>query len=90
MMAECGHAKDAAVVACGALVEKANERFGDNISPRACLAGLRSFFNSGVDTNCRSCGYRKPKSRFCTMQCQDTSEGDTCDEFRHLFVVEAK
>ena len=89
-MAECGFAKDAAVVACGALVEKANERFGDCISARACLAGLKSFFSSGVDTKCRSCGYRKPKSRFCTMRFQDTSDSDTCGEFRHLYVVEAK
>ena len=90
MTAECGFEKQAAVVAVGALVETVNEKFGDSVPLTACLAGLRQFFNSGVDTCCRSCGYRKPKSRRCTMQCQDTSDGDTCDEFKHLFVVEAK
>jgi len=88
-MAECGFEKQAAVVAVGALVEKVNERFGDSVPVSACLGGLKQFFNSGVDLNCRSCGYRKPKSRHCTMQCQDTSDSDTCAEFRHLFVVEA-
>lgn len=90
MTAECGFEKQAAVVACGALVEGVNKRFDDSVSVKACLAGLKAFFNSGVDTNCRSCGWRKPGIKVCTMRGVLTSDGDTCDEFKHLFVVEAK
>ena len=89
-MAEVGFDKDVAVVAAGALAEKINERFGDCVSPAACVIGLKRFFESGVDLKCRSCGWRKPKTRFCTQRCGDTSDGDTCDEFRYVFVVEAK
>ena len=88
-MAECGFEKQAAVVACGALVEKVNERFGDCVDLRACLKGLKEFFSSGVDTKCRSCGWRMPKSTVCTQRCSVTSDEDTCDEFKHLFVVKA-
>lgn len=87
MMAECGFGKDAAVVAVVALAEKVNERFGDAVSPKSCLAGLKKFFDSGVDLKCRSCGWRKPKTIFCTQQGVTTSDGDTCDEFRHVFKV---
>ncbi len=90
MTAECGFEKQAAVVACGALVEAVNEKFGDCVSIKACLAGLRAFFNSGVEPKCSYCGWRKPGSKVCTMRCVLTSDSDTCDEFKHLFVVEAK
>lgn len=89
MMAECGFDKDVAVVAVGALAEEVNKKFGDTVSPAACVIGLKKFFESGVDLCCRSCGWRKPKSRFCTQRCTDTSDSDTCDEFRHVFAVEA-
>ncbi len=90
MMAECGFEKQAAVVAVGALVAKTNEKFGDCIDVSACLAGLRQFFNSGVEMKCGSCGWRKPGTKFCTQAAGVTSDGNTCDVFRHLFVVEAK
>lgn len=90
MTAECGFEKQAAVVAVGALVEGVNKRFQDCVSVKACLIGLKSFFNSGVEPKCGYCGYRKSKSKFCTMQAVSTSDSDTCDEFRHLFVVEDK
>jgi len=88
MMAEVGFDKDVAVLAAGALAEKVNERFGDNVSRSACVIGLKKFFESGVDLKCRSCGWRKPGSKYCTQRCSDTSDSDTCEEFRHLFVVE--
>ena len=88
MMVECGFEKQAAVVAVGALAKKVNESFGDSVSTSACLAGLKKFFESGVDLKCRSCGWRKPGSKYCTQRCGGTSDSDTCEEFRHLFVVE--
>jgi hypothetical protein len=90
MEAECGFDRQAAVVAVGALVGKVNERFGDSVSLSACLTGLKEFFNSGVDLNCRSCGWRKPRSRLCTKQCVVTSDSDTCEHFAHLFEANAK
>ena len=86
-MAECGFDKDVAVVAVGALAEEVNARFGDCVSPTACVVGLKRFFESGVDLKCRSCGYREPKGKTCTMQWCDTSDSDTCEEFRHVFKV---
>lgn len=88
MMAEVGFDKDVAVVAVGALAEQVNEKFGDCVSKTACVVGLKRFFESGVDLKCRSCGWRKPGSKFCTQRCGDTSDSDTCDEFRHVFVME--
>lgn len=88
MMAEVGFDKDVAIVTVGALAEQINQRFGDTVSPAACVIGLKQFFNSGVDLKCRSCGWRKPKSKYCTQRCGDTSDSDTCEHFRHLFVVE--
>ncbi len=90
MMTECGFYKDVAVAAAGALAEQVNERFGDTISPASCVAGVKKFFESGVDLKCRSCGWRKSGAKLCTQRCGYTSDGDTCDEFRHLFVVEAE
>ena len=90
MTAECGFEKQAAVVACVALVEGVNEKFGDSVSVSACLVGLKQFFNSGVEAKCRYCGWRKPGCSNCTLRVLSTSDSDTCDEFRHLFVVEAK
>ena len=87
MMTECGFEKQAAVVAVGALVQQTNERFGDSIDAKSCLSGLRRFFESGVDLKCRSCGWRKADTKFCTQRCGVTSDSDTCDEFRHVFVV---
>lgn len=87
MMAECGFNKDVAVVVVGALAEKVNDTFGDAVSPAACVVGLKRFFESGVDLCCRSCGWRKPGSEYCTQQCADTSDGDTCFLFRHVFKV---
>ncbi len=89
MMAEVGFAKDAAVVAVGALAETVNEKFGDDVSVAACVIGLKQFFASGVDLKCRSCGWRKPGTKFCTQAAGVTSDGNTCDVFRHLFVVKA-
>ena len=86
-MAECGFDKDVAVVAVGALAEQVNERFGDSVSPTACVIGLKQFFESGVDLKCRSCGWRKPDSQRCTKRSCDTSDSDTCEEFRHVFTV---
>jgi len=88
MMAECGFDKAVAVVVAGALAEQVNEKFGDSVSPAACVAGIERFFSSGVEAKCRSCGWRKPKSRFCTQRAGDTSDGDTCEKFCHLFVVD--
>lgn len=90
MMAECGFNKDVAVVAVGALAEEVNKRFGDSVSPTACVIGLKQFFESGVDLCCRSCGWRKPESNRCTQRMRDTSDGDTCEEFRHVFKVVLK
>ena len=89
-MIECGFDKDVAVVAAGALAEAVNEKFGDSVSSAACVIGVKKFLASGVDLRCRSCGWRKPESRFCTQQNCNTSDGNTCEEFRHLFVVETK
>ena len=86
-MAECGFDKDAAVVAAGALAEEVNKRFGDSVSKTACVIAVKKFIASGVDLCCRSCGWRKPKTRFCTQRRSDTSDADTCEEFRHLFNV---
>ena len=90
MAAKIGFDKAKATAAVPVLVETLNKKFGDSVSPTACLLGLKKFFSSGVDLKCRSCGWRAPKSKFCTNKCQDTSDGDTCEVFRHLFVVEAK
>jgi hypothetical protein len=90
MTAECGFERQAAVVALGALVQRVNEKFGDSISLKAALAGLKAFLNSGIDLKCRSCGWRKSGTKFCTVQNTGTSDSDTCSEFRHLFVVEDK
>ena len=90
MMAEVGFDKDVAVVAAGALAEQVNERFGDSVSKTACVIGVKKFLGSGVDLCCRSCGWRKPKSKLCTQRGSGTSDSDTCEEFRHLFVVENK
>ena len=90
VMTECGFNKDVAVVAAGALAEAVNEKFGDDVSPAACVIGVKQFFESGVDLHCRSCGWRKLKSRFCTQRGLDTSDGDTCEEFKHVFVMENK
>ena len=90
MMTECGFNKDVAVVAAGALAEEVNKRFGDSVSKTACVIGVRKFLASGVDLKCRSCGWRKPKSRFCTQRREYTSDGDTCEQFRHVSVVEHK
>lgn len=87
MMAECGFDPMAAIVAVGALAEQVNERFGDAVSPTACVVGVKRFFESGVDLKCRSCGWRKPKTIFCTQRGVTTSDGDSCDEFRHVFKV---
>ncbi len=89
MMAEVGFNKYVAVLAVAALTEEVNEKFGDNISKTATLAGLKKFFASGVELNCRSCGWRKSGTKFCTQRCSDTSDGDSCKEFRHVFAVEA-
>jgi len=86
-MAEVGFFQDLAVVAVVALAEKVNEKFGDSVNPAACVAGLKQFFASGVDLKCRSCGWRKSGTKFCTQRCGDTSDGDACEEFRHVFVV---
>lgn len=88
MMAETGFDKDVAVVTVGALAEQVNERFGDCVSRTACVIGLKKFFGSGVDLKCRSCGWRKPKTSFCTQRGNVTSDSDTCEEFRHVFVVD--
>jgi hypothetical protein len=90
MQAEVGFYKDVAVVAVNDMVDQVNARFGDSVNKSACVEGLKQFFESGVDLKCRSCGWRKPKSRHCTYRGCDTSDSDTCDEFRHLFVVEDK
>ena len=89
-MTECGFNKDVAVIVDGALAEAVNEKFGDDVNVAACVAGVKQFLSSGVDLNCRSCGWRKPKSIHCTQRCLDTSDGDTCEEFRHVFVMENK
>lgn len=87
MMTECGFDKDLAVVAAGALAEEVNKRFGDDVSPTACVVAVKKFIGSGVTLKCRHCGWRKSKSRFCTQLKEDTSDGDTCEEFRHVFEV---
>lgn len=86
-MAEVGFDKDVAVATAGALAEQVNERFGDSIPPSACAEGVKQFIKSGVDLKCRSCGWRKLRSNFCTQRTCDTLDGDTCNLFRHLFVV---
>ncbi len=89
MMAECGFDKDVAVVAVGALAEQVNDKFGDSVSAAACVIGLKRFFESGVDLKCRSCGWRKPNTRLCTQGRGVTSDSNTCEEFRHVFAVDA-
>jgi hypothetical protein len=91
VIAEVGFDKDVAVIAIGACAEEINQKFGDSLSPAACVAGLKEFFRSGVDLKCRSCGWRKPgRSKTCTLRALSTSDSDTCGDFRHEFVVEMK
>lgn len=87
MMAEVGFDKDAAVIAAGALAEQVNERFGDSVSKAACVVAVKKFVNSGVDLKCRSCGWRKKGTTFCTQRQDVTGDTDTCEEFRHVFNV---
>ena len=87
MATECGFDKDVAVVAAGALAEEVNKRFGDSIDPKACVIGVKTFIASGVDLKCKSCGWRKSGTKFCTLIVGDTGDAGTCGKFRHLFVV---
>lgn len=87
MMAEVQFDKDVAIVTAGALTEEVNERFGDNLDPAHTIAALKTFFGSGVDLKCRSCGWRKSGTSFCTQQQCKTGDGETCKEFRHVFNV---
>jgi hypothetical protein len=89
MMAECGFKKDVALLAAAALAEDCNKKFGDNIDPNFCVRAVATFINNkAIGINCRHCGWRKPKTQFCTQRNCNTGDGQTCDLFRHLFVVE--
>ena len=90
-MAECGFAKDVALLAAAALAEDCNAKFGDNIDPKFCVKAVASFFDKkDIGINCSCCGWRKPRTKFCTQVLCDTGDAGACNQFRHLFVVEAK
>lgn len=87
MMAEVGFDKDVAIAAAGALTEEVNERFGDCLDPAHTLAALKRFFDNDPDLKCRSCGWRKKGTEFCTMRQCVTGNGESCKEYRHVFNV---
>jgi hypothetical protein len=88
MMAEVGFRKDLALAAAGALTEDANTKFGDRFDPNRSIAVVKKFLASDIGTVCRSCGWRKSGTKYCTQKQAATSDDYGCDEFRHLFVVE--
>ena len=91
MMAEVGFDKDLALMAAAKLTLGCNARFGDNFDPRHSVAAVQKFLDDkSIGINCRCCGWRKPGTKFCTQIVGDTGDAGACNQFRHLFVVEAK
>ena len=88
MMAEVGFRKDLALVAAGALTEDANSKFGDTFDPNRSRAIVKKFLQADIGICCRSCGWRKPGTKFCTQKTAVTADDYGCEVFRHLFVVE--
>lgn len=87
MMAECGFRKDLAIAAAGALAEDCNKQFGDCLDPKLCSKAVEAFIAKPIGLNCGSCGWRKPKTKLCTQRGCGTSDGDTCEFYRHLHAM---
>lgn len=90
MMAECGFAKDVALMAAAALAKDCNAKFGDSIDSKLCVAVVKEFIeHRKIGLNCGCCGYRKPNTKLCTLQNSITGDAESCDSFRHLeaFVI---
>jgi len=82
---KCGFELGKAVVAAGACAEACNERFGDSIDPAYCVAAVTSFFKSGADVKCRTCGWVKDGK--CTQNPHTIDAGGTCPLYRHVHVI---
>ncbi|MCK5016770.1 MAG: hypothetical protein KAS32_06820, partial [Candidatus Peribacteraceae bacterium] len=86
MKIECGFDLGKALVGAGACAEMLNERFGDSIDPAYCVAAVSTFFKSGADVKCRTCGWTKDGK--CTQMGHTIDNGGTCSLYLHVFDVE--